>query len=429
MNFYEDFSNIFIYFCSFFKVGDMEMVEVSAGDTAWVLASSALVMLMTPGVGLFYAGMVRRKNVIATMTMCFAVLALISVQWVLYGYTLAFGSDIRGLIGGLDWLGLRGVGLGPGTYASTIPHLAFMIFQGAFAIITPALIIAAFVERIKFSSFMLFTLLWATFVYDPIAHWVWGGGWLGNLGALDFAGGTVVHISSGVSALAIALVIGARKGFGKIPMEPHNVPFTIIGAALLWFGWFGFNGGSALGANGLAASAFVTTNTAAAAAALTWMLLSWRDKRPSALGIATGAVAGLVAITPASGFVGPLEALIIGVGAGIVCYYALIFRMSRGIDESLDAWAVHGMGGTWGAVATGIFASTLVNPEGANGLLYGNPSQLGVQLLAVAATWIYAFAITLIIAKLVDSLLGLRVSEEEEEVGLDISQHGELAYS
>jgi Amt family ammonium transporter len=356
-------------------------------------------------------------------------LSLISVQWVLYGYTLAFGHDIGGLIGGLDWLGLRGVGPEPGDYASTIPHLAFMVFQGVFAIITPALITAAFVERIKFSSFMVFTLLWATFVYDPIAHWVWGGGWLGSLGALDFAGGTVVHISSGVSALAIALVIGARKGFGKIPMEPHNVPFTVIGAALLWFGWFGFNGGSALASNGLAANAFVVTNTAAASAALTWMVISWIYKKPSALGIATGAVAGLVAITPASGFVGPLEAIVIGIGAGVVCYYALLFRVNRGIDESLDAWAVHGMGGTWGAIATGIFASTLVNSGGANGLLHGNPSQLGVQFIAVAATWIYAFAVTFILAKVVDSLLGLRVREEEEEVGLDISQHGEWAYS
>lgn len=405
------------------------MVEVSAGDTAWVLASAALVMLMTPGVGLFYAGMVRRKNVIATIMMSFVILSLISVQWVLYGYTLAFGHDIGGLIGGLDWLGLRGVGPEPGDYASTIPHLAFMVFQGVFAIITPALITAAFVERIKFSSFMVFTLLWATFVYDPIAHWVWGGGWLGSLGALDFAGGTVVHISSGVSALAIALVIGARKGFGKIPMEPHNVPFTVIGAALLWFGWFGFNGGSALASNGLAANAFVVTNTAAASAALTWMVISWIYKKPSALGIATGAVAGLVAITPASGFVGPLEAIVIGIGAGVVCYYALLFRVNRGIDESLDAWAVHGMGGTWGAIATGIFASTLVNSGGANGLLHGNPSQLGVQFIAVAATWIYAFAVTFILAKVVDSLLGLRVREEEEEVGLDISQHGEWAYS
>jgi Amt family ammonium transporter len=386
-------------------------------------------MLMTPGVGLFYAGMVRRKNVIATIMMSFVILSLISVQWVLYGYTLAFGHDIGGLIGGLDWLGLRGVGPEPGDYASTIPHLAFMVFQGVFAIITPALITAAFVERIKFSSFMVFTLLWATFVYDPIAHWVWGGGWLGSLGALDFAGGTVVHISSGVSALAIALVIGARKGFGKIPMEPHNVPFTVIGAALLWFGWFGFNGGSALASNGLAANAFVVTNTAAASAALTWMVISWIYKKPSALGIATGAVAGLVAITPASGFVGPLEAIVIGIGAGVVCYYALLFRVNRGIDESLDAWAVHGMGGTWGAIATGIFASTLVNSGGANGLLHGNPSQLGVQFIAVAATWIYAFAVTFILAKVVDSLLGLRVREEEEEVGLDISQHGEWAYS
>lgn len=408
-----------------------EASPISAGDTAWVLASAALVMLMTPGVGLFYGGMVRKKNAISTIMLSFAIVALISVQWVLFGYSLAFGPDIAGIIGGLEWLGLNGVGQEPNAdYAATIPALAFMIFQAMFAIITVALITGAFVERIKFSAFLVFSLLWATLVYDPIAHWVWGvGGWLRNLGALDFAGGTVVHISAGVSALAFAFVIGARKGFGREPLEPHNIPMTVIGAALLWFGWFGFNAGSALASNGLAASAFVVTNTAAAAAALTWALLSWRSKKPSVLGTATGAVVGLVAITPASGFVGPMAALAIGIGAAVFCYYAMLFRMSRNVDESLDVWACHGIGGTWGAVATGIFATTAVNPAGANGLLYGNAGQVVTQLIAVSATWVYAFVITFILAKVVDAALGLRVQEIEEDVGLDIGQHAEKAYA
>ncbi len=400
-----------------------QIIEISSGDTAWVLLSTALVILMTPAVGLFYAGMVRKKNALSTLIMSVAVLALVSLQWVLIGYSLAFGRDISGIIGSLEHLGFKGVGMNP-LQGMSIPALAFAIFQGAFAAITPALIIAAYVERIKFSGFLLFTLLWTTLVYDPIAHWVWGGGWLASLGALDFAGGTVVHISSGISALAIALVIGARRGYGSVAMEPHSIPMTVLGAVLLWFGWFGFNAGSALAANGIAANAFVTTNTAAAAAALTWMLLSWKKMKPSALGIATGAVAGLVAITPAAGFVTPLAAIAIGVGAGAICYYALLFRMRLKIDESLDAWAVHGMGGTWGAVATGIFASI-----GAQGLLMGNASQLLVQVVATAATWIYSFAVSYILAKLVDAAVGLRVTEEEEDVGLDISNHAEKAYA
>ncbi len=394
----------------------------SAGDNAWILVSTALVFIMIPGVGLFYGGMVRKKNAISTIMLSLAILAMISLQWVLWGYSLAFGSDIGGFIGSLEFAGLRGVGMET-MEGLTIPSLTFMIFQAMFAIITVALITGAFVERIKFSAFLIFSLIWATIVYDPIAHWVWGGGWLGKLGALDFAGGTVVHISSGISALAVALVIGARKGFGKVPMEPHNIPMTVLGAVLLWFGWFGFNAGSALAADGLAANAFVTTNTAAAAAAFTWMLLSWRHRKPSVLGIATGAVAGLVAITPAAGFVTPMAAIAIGVGAGIFCYYALLFRMNR-VDESLDVWAVHGIGGTWGAIATGIFASI-----GATGLLSGNPSQVGIQAIAVGATWIYAFVVTYILAKVIDMTIGLRVEEAEEDVGLDISQHAEKAYS
>ncbi len=396
---------------------------VSAADNAWVLISAALVLIMIPGVGLFYGGMVRKKNAISTIIFSFAVMGIISLQWILYGYSLAFGHDIGGLVGGLDFLGLSGVGL-EAKEGLSIPALTFMIFQGMFAIITVSLITGSYVERIKFSSFLVFSLAWATLVYDPVAHWVWGGGWLAQMGVLDFAGGIVVHITAGVSALAVALVIGARRGFGTDPMEPHNIPTTVMGAALLWFGWFGFNAGSALAANGIAANAFVTTNTSAAAAATTWMLLSWRDRAPSALGIVTGAVAGLAAITPAAGFVSPLAAVPIGVVAAIAGYYAIIcIRGSGRVDDSLDVLACHGIGSTWGVLATGIFASI-----GAAGLLAGNSHQLLIQLLAVAVTWAYSFAVTFGLARIIDALMGLRVKEEEEAVGLDISQHGEGAY-
>jgi len=396
---------------------------INPADNAWVLISAALVLIMIPGVGLFYGGMVRKKNAISTIIFSFAIMGIISLQWILVGYTLAFGTDIGGVIGGLDHLGLRGVGV-EAMEGLTIPSLTFMIFQAMFAIITVSLITGSYVERIKFSSFLVFSLAWATLVYDPIAHWVWGGGFLSSMGALDFAGGIVVHISAGVSALAIAMVIGARRGFGRDPMEPHNIPTTVLGAALLWFGWFGFNAGSALAADGIAANAFVTTNTSAAAAATTWMLLSWRDRAPSALGIVTGAVAGLAAITPAAGFVTPLAAIPIGVGAAFVGYYAILFiRGGKKVDDSLDVLACHGIGSTWGVIATGIFASI-----GAAGLLAGNPSQLGVQLAAVAITWTYSFVATFGIAKAVDAVMGLRVGNDEEAVGLDISQHGEGAY-
>ncbi len=396
---------------------------INSADNAWVLISAALVLLMIPGVGLFYGGMVRKKNAISTIIFSFAIMSIISLQWILFGYTLAFGKDISGIIGGLDFLGLNGVGMTVKEGLS-IPALTFMIFQGMFAIITVSLITGSYVERIKFSSFLVFSLAWATLVYDPIAHWVWGGGWLAQLGALDFAGGIVVHISAGVSALAIAMVIGMRKGFGTDPMEPHNIPTTVIGAALLWFGWFGFNAGSALAANGVAANAFVTTNTSAAAAATTWMLLSWRQRAPSALGIVTGAVAGLAAITPAAGFVTPLAAIPIGIVAALAGYYAiLLIRGSKKVDDSLDVLACHGIGSTWGVLATGIFASI-----GAAGLLAGNPGQVGIQTLAIAATWIYSFAVTFCIAKVIDAFMGLRVRDEEEAVGLDLSQHGEGAY-
>ncbi len=400
---------------------------INSGDTAWVLISAALVILMTPAVGFFYGGMVRKKSILSTIMMCCAALFLISVQWVLLGYTLSFGPSHGGLIGGLKWFGLQGVGQAPNAdYAATIPALAFMLFQAAFAIVTPSLIVGAFVERIKFGSFLIFTGLWSTLVYNPVAHWVWGvGGWLRVLGALDFAGGTVVHVTAGFAALAIALVIGKRIGYGKDNMEPSNIPLVVIGAVLLWFGWFGFNGGSALAANGLATSAVVVTNTAAAAAALVWMLLSWFHRRPSVLGAATGAVVGLVAITPASGYVDPLAALLIGGMASVISYYMIVLRMKLRIDESLDVFACHGMGGVWGSVATGIFASKAINPAGANGLLLGNPAQLWVQIETVAVTAGFSFLVTYLLATLIDLLIGLRVSENEELVGLDISQHAE----
>ena len=406
-------------------------MPISSGDTAWILTASALVMLMTPGVALFYGGMVRRKNVLSTLMMSFAALGLVGLLWALYGYSLSFGTDMGGLIGRLDFIGLRGVGQEPSAvYATTVPHLAFMVFQAMFAIITVALITGAVVERIKFGSLLLFSALWLTFVYAPVAHWVWGnGGWLAKLGALDFAGGTVVHICAGVSAMALALILGPRKGFhdGQ-PMGPHNIPVVMLGAGLLWFGWFGFNAGSALTAGGLAASAFVATNISAAAATFTWMVMDWIYRRPTLIGTATGAVAGLVAITPAAGFVSPVMGIPIGIGAAVVCYYCMLFRMKRHIDESLDVWAVHGMGGTWGALATGIFASAAVNTAGADGLLLGNVLQLGKQIVAVAAVWVFAFAATWVLGKVVDITVGLRVSGMEETVGLDIAQHGERAY-
>lgn len=406
--------------------------RVDSGDTTWVLLCSALVLLMTiPGLALFYGGMVRRKNVLGTVMQSFIIAALISVQWVLWGYSLAFGPDIGGIVGSLDWFGLSGVGLDPNPdYAATIPHQAFMVFQLMFAIITPALITGAFAERMKFGSFLVFTLLWATIIYDPLAHWVWGGGWLGELGALDFAGGTVVHVSSGISALACAIIIGRRVGYGAEPMPPHNLPFTVLGASLLWVGWFGFNAGSALAANGLAVNAFVVTNTAAAAATLTWMLTEWMTKgRPTVLGAATGAVAGLVAITPAAGFVGVVSAILIGVGAGVFCYSACHLKAKIGYDDSLDVVGVHGVGGIWGALATGLFASKAVNPGGADGLFFGNPAQLQVQAIAVGATALLAFIGTTIILGVLNAIMGLRVAGEHELMGLDLSEHRESAYT
>jgi Amt family ammonium transporter len=351
---------------------------------------------------------------------------------VLWGYSLAFGPDKGGIIGGLEWFGLNGVGVEPNPdYAATIPHQAFMLFQMMFAVITPALITGAYAERMKFSSFLLFTLLWATFIYDPLAHWVWGvGGWVRNLGALDFAGGTVVHISSGVAGLACALVIKKRLGLGKDTMHPNNLPMTVLGASMLWFGWFGFNAGSALASGALATSTFTATNTATAAAALAWMVAEWIYRgKPSALGAASGAVAGLVAITPASGFVGPISSIWIGIGAGVLCYTAVMLKPLFGYDDALDAVGVHGIGGSWGALATGLFASKAVNSAGADGLFFGNPAQLGIQAMAVLVTMVFVFVGTLIILAIVDAIMGLRVNEEEERSGLDLSQHDERAYS
>ena len=402
---------------------DTAAPAIDTGDTAWVLISTALVMLMTPGLAFFYAGMVRRKNVLGTMMHSFFILCLISIQWVIWGYTLSFGTDVSGVIGGLEFFGLNGVG---GEAKGTIPHLIFMMYQGMFAIITVALITGAVAERVKFSALVIFTLVWATVIYDPLCHWVWGGGWLMSMGALDFAGGTVVHISSGISALVFALVIGKRKGYPKESIMPHSIGLTLLGTALLWFGWFGFNSGSALGANGIAALAFVTTNTAAAAAALGWVFFEWMHRgKPTVLGAASGAVAGLVAITPGAGFVEPVSAIIIGAIAGVGCYLAVSYlKPALGYDDSLDVFGIHGVGGTWGAIATGLFASI-----GAKGAFFGNPKQVLIQAEAVLATAALAGVGTFIIIKVLDAVIGIRVSAEDEVMGLDLSQHGENGYN
>lgn len=405
---------------------------INNADTAFILLSAALVMLMTPGLALYYGGLVRSKNVLGTIMQSFLVLGLVTVQWVLWGYSLSFGPDKWGIIGGLEWFGLNGVGNTPSPdYAATIPHLAFMIYQAMFAIITPALITGAFAERMKFTSFFVMILLWATFVYSPIAHWVWGvGGWIRELGALDFAGGTVVHVSSAASALAAALIIGKRKGYGFEVMPPHNLPLTIIGVGLLWFGWFGFNSGSALTSGELSTQAFVNTHIAAATAALSWTLIEWQHReKPTTLGIGSGAIAGLVAITPAAGFVTPLSALLIGFGAGIFCYFGILLKTKMGYDDSLDVVGIHGIGGTWGGLATGLFATQSVNEAGNNGLFYGNPAQLGIQFISIIVTWVYAFVLTLIIFYVVRAVMGIRVPEDDEVRGLDLTQHSETGYN
>ena len=406
--------------------------KIDTGDTAWILVSTALVMLMTPGLAMFYGGMVRRKNVLGTIMHSFIAIALISLQWVLFGYSLSFGPDVKGLIGSFGWAGLANVGMAPNTdYAPTIPHLLFMMYQMMFAVITPALISGAVAERMKFSTFLLFTLAWTTFVYDPVAHWVWGtGGWLKNLGVLDFAGGIVVHATSGFSALAAALYIGKRKGFLHEHMPPHNLPMTVLGAGLLWFGWFGFNAGSALASGTLATMAFLTTHTAASSATLTWVAAEWFHRgKPTMFGAATGSIAGLATITPAAGFVGPMPALFIGIAAGIVCYIALNAKTKFGYDDSLDAFGVHGVGGTVGTLMAGLFASVAINAAGANGAFFGNPKQFFVQAGAVALVAVYSFVASFVMLKALDVAMGLRVESEQETEGLDISQHGEEGYA
>jgi Amt family ammonium transporter len=406
--------------------------KIDKGDTAWMLTSSALVLMMTiPGLFLFYGGLVRSKNVLGTIMHSFIIVAVITIQWALWGYSLAFGPDVGGIIGSLAWIGLNGVGAEPNAdYAATIPHGAFMIYQMMFAIITPALITGAIAERVKFGSFLVFIILWATFIYDPLAHWVWGvKGWMREMGALDFAGGTVVHISSGASALVAAMMFGRRIGYGQEAMPPHNLPFSVIGAGLLWVGWFGFNAGSALAADGLATSAFVATHVATAAAALAWMAMDWIFRgKPTVLGAASGAVAGLVAITPGSGFVGPMSAIWIGIGGGVLCSIACSWKPRLGYDDSLDVVGVHGVGGTWGALATGLFASKAINAAGNDGLFFGNPGQLWIQFVTVVATWILAMVGTIILLAIVKSIMGLRVADDEERMGLDLSQHNERAY-
>jgi Amt family ammonium transporter len=405
---------------------------MNAANTAFVLVSAALVLFMTPGLALFYGGMVRGKNVLGTLMQNFVLLALIGVQWALFGYTLAFGPSLNGIIGSLSWAGLSGVGAEPfKAYSETIPHSAFMVFQMMFAIITPALITGAWAERLKFSSFLLFIVLWATLVYDPVAHWVWGdGGWLKGLGALDFAGGTVVHINAGVAAMAAVLVMGKREGYGKEAFIPHNLPMTVLGAGILWFGWFGFNAGSALAADGLATSAFVATQLGACGATLSWVVTEWIFRgKPTTLGAASGAVAGLVAITPAAGFVGPMSAILIGLGAGFLCYLAVLAKPKLGYDDSLDVVGVHGVGGIWGALATGLFACKAVNEAGADGLFFGNAGQLGIQFVAVLTTIVYSFVMSWILLKIVDAVLGLRVDKADEIAGLDLTEHQEAGYS
>ena len=404
--------------------------QIDTGDTAWVLISAALVFIMTPGLGFFYGGMVRDKNVLTTIMQSFFIVAMISVEWILLGYAMTFGTDIQGFIGSLDKIGLAGVGMNV-LENGTIPELAFVAFQCMFAVITPALITGAFAERVKFRAFAIFILLWAIFIYNPMAHWVWGGGFLAKLGALDFAGGLVIHILSGVSGLTLCILLGKRRGFGKIPMLPHNLPMTVLGATLLWFGWFGFNAGSALGANSLAANAFVTSQGAAAAATVSWVLIEWiANGKPTILGAASGCIAGLVAITPAAGFVAPLPAVIIGAISGVVCYFAVaVVKVKLGYDDSLDAFGIHGIGGTWGSIATGLWASTEVNPAGANGLFYGETHLLFAQVVSVVVAFALAIVGSFILYKIVTAFTTMHTDAAEETAGLDIIEHGERGYN
>lgn len=407
--------------------GDGDVLKVDSGDTAWLLVSSALVLGMTlPGLALFYGGLVRSKNVLGTIMHSMVILCLISLLWVVCGYSLAFGPDKGGIIGSLEWFGLQNVGIEPSAlYATTVPHQVFMVFQLMFAAITVALITGSFAERMKFTALLWFSTLWSLFVYAPLAHWVWGGGWLAQMGALDFAGGAVVHISSGFGALVCAIMLGKRKGFGMEPMPPHNLPMTVLGTGLLWFGWFGFNAGSALGANSVAAAAFIATHIAASAGALSWMVAEWIHRgKPTVLGVASGVIAGLATVTPGAGFIGPISALLIGLIAGTLCYAAVVWKMRLGYDDSLDVVGIHGVGGFTGILATGLFASI-----GAQGLFFGNPGQFGIQVVLALVTLAFSVLGTYVILKILDMTVGLRVSAQEEEIGLDLSQHNERAYS
>lgn len=403
---------------------------IDTGDTAWVLISAALVFIMTPGLGFFYGGMVRDKNVLTTIMQSFFIVAMISVEWIILGYAMTFGTDISGFIGSLDKIGLTGIGMSV-LENGTIPELAFVAFQCMFAVITPALITGAFAERVKFHAFAIFILLWAVLIYNPMAHWVWGGGFLAKLGALDFAGGLVIHILSGVSGLTLCILLGKRHGLGKIPMLPHNLPMTVLGATLLWFGWFGFNAGSALGANGLAANAFIATQGAAAAATVSWVVVEWiLNGKPTILGAASGCIAGLVAITPAAGFVAPIPAIIIGAIGGVLCYFAVAaLKAKLGYDDSLDAFGIHGLGGTWGSIATGLWATTEINPAGANGLFYGETHLLVAQIISTFVAYAFAIIGTIILYKIVNAFTHMRADKNEEITGLDITEHGERAYN
>ncbi|MBI3604361.1 MAG: ammonium transporter [Nitrospirae bacterium] len=406
--------------------------KIESGDTAWVLISTALVLAMVvPGLALFYGGQVRSKNVLGTMMHSIVILCLVSVIWVLFGYSLAFGPDKGGVVGGLDWAGLSGVGVEPyPKYGATIPHEAFMLFQLMLAAFTPALIAGAFAERIRFSALLLFAALWSIFIYSPLAHWVWGGGWLGKMGVLDFAGGSVVHISSGAAGLACALVLGHRCGYRTDYMAPHNLSLTLLGTGLLWLGWFGFNGGSARGANAVAIGAVVATHIAAATAALTWMVVEWMHRgKPTLLGLASGAVAGMATMTAGAGYVSPMGAILFGLAGGALCYSAVVWKGKIGYDDALDVVGIHAVGGIVGMLATGLLASKGVNAAGGDGLFFGNPSQLGTQAQAVFVTGLFSFVGSYLILKVVDGLIGLRVSPEEETTGLDLSQHNERAYS
>ena len=408
------------------------MQTISSGDTAFILAAAGLVLLMTPALGLFYGGMVRNKNVLGTIMQSLIMIALISFEWVFIGYSMSFGPDVGGFIGDLSWFGLRGVGTAPSTtYATTIPHIVFMIYQCMFAIITPALITGAFAERMKFGPFVIFSILWAVLVYNPVCHWIWGsGGWLAQRGVLDFAGGLVVHLTSGAAALAAAFIVGPRKGFRKESFLPHNLPMTLLGTGLLWFGWFGFNGGSALAANGVAATAFVATHLAGMAGMASWCFMEkFRQGNATTLGAASGAIAGLATVTPAAGFIGPISAIIIGLIAGIMCYLAVSMKVKLGYDDSLDVVGIHGLGGLMGTLMLGIFASKLVNPDGADGLLAGNPAFFATELFGVVVVLAYAFAVSFVLLKIVNAIFGLRVNLEEEVQGLDLTQHSETAYN